>query len=174
MITRGTKSVGLFSILYFAGACVLLTVAILEVRRLGQELEEQVRLVANSEAIKQQAAESQQLLRETENERQDLNEHILTEDNMVNFLAEIEAVAKQQGVGLATKALDLKEIDDQNFDTLTASFGFAGEQEAAFRLIRIFENLPYESSVTRLTYGTQDGRIEGEISIDVSIVSYDQ
>ena len=174
MITRTTKTVGIFSVLYFAGACALVAFATMETGRLGEQLVSEVRLVANAKAIEEQAAQGKALIAETEGVREQLLEHVLTVDETINFLAEVESAAARQGVTLATQSLTEGTVENSNFDTLVASFSFAGERDAAFRLIRILENLPYESTLMSLGYNEADGVIEGEVTLALSIAPYDQ
>lgn len=174
MITSTTKKVGVTSILVLVLGAGALSWSFYQVELRGAQLEEEVRLAANNEALKRRAFESAQIVEATVNDREELNSFVLTEDESIGFLAEIETAAQEQGISFKTNRLDLVSKEGETFSKLTATFGFAGEKAVVFRLIDLFESLPYESVVTELNYKeNEEGQLGGSISIEMNIATYD-
>ncbi|MEM9336715.1 MAG: hypothetical protein AAGA35_02580 [Patescibacteria group bacterium] len=173
MITRKTKSIGVVAILFFLGSAAAFSFAAYEIYQLGTSLEEEVNLVANNEALRRQATESNQLVEQTEAERNQLANFILTEDETINFLAEIERVAFERGVRLQTTSLNLVERSGTDFDSLEASFSFSGSDRQVREIVSMFETIPYENVITTMELSFNQGQVSGTLELILSIASYD-
>ncbi len=151
MVTTRAKKIlgiaimcGVSSVAGFAGALYY-------VSGQGVVLRERAQAVADH-AIQQQTYESlASLLETTKAEREELNHYILTEDETIDFLAEIEALAAAEQVLITTDALTVVEKKDTSFNTLKVNLSLVGSPVAVQTVLQILETLPYMSYVNMLT-----------------------
>lgn len=154
MITARAKKIvvvaavcGIASVTGFAGALYY-------VSGQGVVLRERAQAVADH-AIQQQTYEAlASLLESTKTERDELNQYILTEDETIDFLAEIEGMAAAEGVLITTDALTVIEVKDTDFNTLKINLSLAGQPSAMLTVLQILETLPYMSYVNKLSLDT--------------------
>ncbi len=113
-----------------------------------------------------------QMLAETEGERETLTSRILQEEDVIDFLALVNSLGKEQGVALVTNALKVDAIDkDQTFEMLVVSIGLKGSYESVAHVVSLFEHIPYQSSLTKLRM-TQDEDGEWSASFDLSVTKF--
>ena len=91
-------------------------------------------------------------LKETKAERASLTERIVREEDVITLLALIEALGREQGVGLTTNALTV-ETSKTTFETLVISVTIEGSFDSVMQTLRIFEHLPYQSTVSNVQVG---------------------
>lgn len=99
-------------------------------------------------------------LDETSDDRSSLRSRILTEENVIDFLALIEAVGREQGVLLETTAVAVQPID-VTFETLVVSVKVKGQYSALVQTLTLFEQLPYQLTLSGVQFvRTSEGNID--------------
>jgi len=88
-------------------------------------------------------------LRDTENDRKSLDTRILHDENVVEFLALIESLGKEQGVGLVTNALTVEPKNDM-FETLVMQVNVEGTYGGVVHMLKLMEHLPYQSTLGKV------------------------
>lgn len=100
----------------------------------------------------------EQTFKETKAERESLETRILLEENLFSFLANIEALGQMYNVELVTK--DLREVSIANnntFETFVIDVSVTGTYEALMTILSIFETLPYQVTIEKVTLEKQTG-----------------
>ena len=88
-------------------------------------------------------------LEETSAERASLFLRILREEDVIDLLATIETLGKEQHVTLKTNSLTVEPIDT-SFETLVVNITVTGRYSAVLHVLKILEYLPYQASVGRV------------------------
>lgn len=150
-MSHKAKIVFILSLIYLISTSVTLGWLAVEVRRVGAELNEYVTVIANKAAQKQAFSKLEELVDETEAERSQLRKYILSEEETISFLAEIEQIGIEQGVQLTTNSLQVLE-DAKGNDSLSVNFGIQGREELVFKVMQILETVPYHSELRSVSF----------------------
>lgn len=146
MIGKNTKIFLIISVAYLAIALSALGWVLFKVDDLGRSMEAQVSVIADSLAQDKALTELEDLVGSSDSMRTSLEHYVLTEDDTIDFLTNIENIGTQQGVKLETSSLRVVESEGV-FDTLVIKFFILGNEDRLFNMIKIFETLPYHSSL---------------------------
>lgn len=82
-------------------------------------------------------------------DRAKLQEYILAEEEIIDFLSLIEVTAREQGVKLDPR-LETAPIDDV-FEEIRFTFAIDGSFDGVMRMLRIIETLPGQGSVPQVS-----------------------
>jgi len=97
-------------------------------------------------------------LDDTKSARESLNTRILKDDSVIDLLALIESIGKEQGIELSTNSLSVQPIDDI-FETLVINVSVKGPYDSVIYMLKLLEHIPYQASVEKVQVGK-----EGEVS----------
>lgn len=123
---------------------------------------------AQLEAHKNAILTLMRTLDETKKERQSLLSRILKEEDVIDFLALVESLGREQGVTLDTSALTVESVDTR-FESLVVKVTVKGSYESVIHVLKMSENLPYHT----VTEQVRVGRIEDESGGELWESSYD-
>lgn len=177
MITQHTKNITIIATLFCVGTVSGLVFFLIHIHQAGAKLNELSAVIANSDAQRQQNIELQRLLKETSDERMQLESLLLTENETIVFLTEIENIARNYNVAVTTKSLQVVAEEKGGRDNLVIQFEIEGTDSSAKKFIRLLEELPYASQLTQLKITkTKDGEntFSGTIELSLSLLPYDQ
>ncbi len=160
-MTSGTKSFFVSSLLIALALVAAFVLFSFHVIRSGEKLSEMVDLIANAEAREAQVNELLRLLEATAADREALDQFILVEDDVIDFLSSIEAIAGSKNLRFSTESLEVVKFND-NYNALEVLFKSAGTDEDIVSLLTILEALPYKSEVTRFSLSTSQSSSEAE------------
>lgn len=161
------------------GAVGVLAFMLLWLRTETRELDEQVAVIAASAAYQQEYTKLTSLLAESEPKRAELEKHILSEDDIIGFLAELEQAGRSFGLVVETKELtEVPIAQGASFPTLKVSMSFKGGAADARHFLELLEALPYASSIdsfsfTELGVPGESAGVAGAITLVVYIQSYE-
>ncbi len=112
-------------------------------------------------------------LEDTKEERASLFSRVLKEEEVIDFLALIESLGREQGVTLATNALTVEPIDSE-FETLVVRVSVGGSYSGVMQVLKILENLPYQASVAdvQLTMSEGEGGALWQSSYSVRVTKF--
>ncbi len=82
----------------------------------------------------------------TDSEREIIAEHVLPEDGVVNLLALIETIGREQDVLLSTETLTVESVSTR-FEELIATISVEGRYESVMRTFELLALLPYETRI---------------------------
>jgi uncharacterized membrane protein len=90
----------------------------------------------------------QALVADTDADRTRLASYIVSHEGVINFLAEVEGVAKRLNVVPETRTIATAAIPNTNlFEGLVVTMNLTGELDAIKRTIRHIEALPYQLGI---------------------------
>lgn len=118
-------------------------------------LEERTRAAETEVHIKALKA-LEETVRTSADDRKKLSSYVLPNTAIIEFVTEIESIAKGQGVKLTTNQLEEFEVDD-TFKELEVEATIEGTFDGVMRMLRILETIPRQSTLQSVTI-----RREGE------------
>ena len=169
MILSSTKKIIVVAASLALGSVVTLLALLWLVNRLAVSHQENLSQLANVEALRELSLQTQRLLQNTEEERSILQSLVLEEDDIVDFLAEIETEARKLGVDLRTEQLDKTSGDQKTFADLNIVFEFKGSSTGVLRLLNMIELMPYAHRLSNFQYDTRGGVWEGTMGLVMNI-----
>ncbi len=109
---------------------------------------------------------------ESKEDREKLLGFILTDDEIIDFLALIEQTAREQGVKLET-TLEVRPLDDV-FEELALSLSIEGSFDGVMRMLRLFETLPEQSVVTEMNIarGGEEGSTDWQGTFMLTVTKF--
>ena len=75
---------------------------------------------------------------------------MLKDEEVINFLATIEELGREQHVELKTSRLQVDGIDD-TFEELVVEITITGSYDSVLHMLSLFETFPYQSYVSIFT-----------------------
>lgn len=120
-------------------------------------LVEELTAVAVAQSRRASFDELVAIAKNSESERTHLKSFLLEEENIIEFLALIEAVAREQGVEVKTSNLTVVPLGA--FEELTLTLSLKGSYGAILHTLRLLETIPYQSriSAVQLSQGMTEG-----------------
>lgn len=175
MTTKRTQSIFYTTVVFFVVAVSIIIVVFFQMKGMADSYQEQQVLVQQNAMQEQAHNNLARVVEESQAERTQLREYILTESDTISFLTEIEQLAKTRGILLHTKELSEESIDGSEFENLRISFDVEGSLAQLEGLIRLFESLPYHGKVQRTNLNRQGGsdKFQGSIVLVLSLIAYD-
>jgi len=99
-----------------------------------EEAEHQIRAANNLE----------DLVTNTDQERSELREYVLAEEDVIDFLTRVENTGARLGTELTTRSLDVVGREGP-FEELAVTVDIVGSEEAVWTALEALETLPYQS-----------------------------
>jgi Tfp pilus assembly protein PilO len=149
LIHKSTKLITAVSILFFV-ACITVSGAFLDRVAKQKEVYETKTMDRRSMIEREKGIVTlTEELEATKEERAFVASRILREDDVIDFLALIEGVGREQDVALQTSSLKVESIDTM-FEALVVSIDITGTYDAVVHMVTLFEYLPYQVSLGKL------------------------
>jgi len=161
MIPKNTKLLVVISIFFFIGALVVCGIFIQRVY--AQKAVYTEKNVERLEMIERDKSFDalKKALEDTASEREVLKNAILESDGLIQFLALIERLGREQGVTLTTSSLSEASIDS-TFQSLVIHAKVVGQHSAVIHVLTLLEQLPYQISLHGLRFERQDSIAPGQ------------
>jgi Tfp pilus assembly protein PilO len=175
MLAR-TKITSILSIVVLLTASVAVVLMTLFILRDSAELNTQVRVIADSSALVKQYAELNAFMNETAKDREQLEQFILHENDIISFLSEVESTGRSLGLTVQTTDLTSQDNPTSAFDTLRVSVTFTGAEQAVFTFLELMENLPYAQQIPNFSFSYNEeepGQMSGAMQIALAIQAYE-
>lgn len=170
MFTKSTIKYLILSVILLAVAVGLTAYLWLDLKISGTELKANVQVIEDQAFLSKEEIRLNTLLEETEAERQNLNRFVLADESAaVDFLSEIDLVARQLGLSVETSNLHVLETKEAGFDELITDFIFTGSESAVLTMLSYLESLSYSSSVNSVQLMRSGGVTILNVSLDLSI-----
>jgi hypothetical protein len=166
-----TNIIGIVAILIFVAAAGVFGGFLFILSNAKGELAVQQNMVADIQSRQQELSSLVRLVSETEPEREELYSYILQEDGVIDFLTLIESLGRQQGVLLETKGLTVVPIDDA-FEALQVGVSVEGSYESITYLLALFEALPQQSSVEKVSLSQSGQSAAWEAAFTLLVTKY--
>jgi hypothetical protein len=176
MILARTKITSIFAIVFLATAGGAVGLMSLLIARDSSELDVQVQVIADSAALVKQYAELTAFMNETAVDREQLEQFILHENDIISFLSEVETTGRSLGLTIQTTNLTTQKNPTSAFDTLRVSLTFSGSERAVFTFLELMENLPFAQQIPSFSFSNnaeQPGQMSGAMQIALAIQAYE-
>ncbi|MFT7507784.1 MAG: hypothetical protein ACI92I_000952 [Acidimicrobiales bacterium] len=176
MITKRAKKIGVVSIVSLVFACGIMVFVWMYINTEGERLQTQAREVADYNARTKTYTGLSQLINNTQEQRKELRSYVLTEEETIDFLSEIETIAQEQGVDLTTNSLK-KAVEGDTFEDLLVSFSIEGSEKNVKKMLHIFETLPYHGHISKLSLRKEEENkvlvTKSDVELNISLLNYD-
>ena len=138
---------------------------------LGSELEISMQSIRDQAVLEREYSNLQMELDETADDHERLSGFVLKgETGTIALLSQIDEIAKQLGIAVETKTLDVMVTPEPGFDTLVAEFAVSGPERSVMKMLELFELLPYKSEVVSLTAARAVDKGTGLSTMQQSVV----
>ena len=127
----------------------------------GQKVkfEEMGRTYAESKSRRESIENLTRILDETKEDRTTLISRIITEEDVIDLLSLIETLGKEQGVELETNSLNITPFKNDFFEIIVINVNVRGSHEGVMHLLKLFEHLPYQSSISSVSISKVEGSV---------------
>jgi Tfp pilus assembly protein PilO len=156
MLHKSTKILASVSLLIFIGSLAILGGFGYVIFKQKQQY---IELYAQNTQLKDKGSSINTLIAElaaTQEERAGLEDRILADEEVIDFLALIEAIGREQGVVLVTSSLNVQPVN-ATFETLVVRMEVEGAYTQVLRVLKLMENLPYQAIVNTVQLNVVDG-----------------
>ncbi len=165
------------SLLFFAVSLSAALFSFYYVDKEGKELESKMEIVSKHRQLEERYRSLEVMVDESRAEYDELGSYLLTENNTINFLSEVETLAGSMGLTLITDALKADPLPNPKYQGITLQLRITGQYEPVLDFLKILETLPYYSRIDALSL-EREGRT-GEtwtaaVTLLVGLHAYDQ
>lgn len=168
MIRKSTKIYASVSAMCLAASICLFVFSTITVSNQKKEHLTHAQERAEAKVHKESLQTLMKTLDETQNERESLFTRFVREEEVIDFLALIEAIGKEQGVELSTKSLQVNPINNY-FETLNINVSVTGTYAQVIKVLSLFEELPYQVSIPTIQVQQNDDKLwSGTITLNVT------
>ncbi|MES2967050.1 MAG: hypothetical protein V4668_04675 [Patescibacteria group bacterium] len=134
------------------------------VNRQGVHFDEAKRAIAEYAAKEASYTKVQGLLASTEDDRAAIDSYFIEEKNIISFISDMEKNAAVLGVKLNTNELATMPagVDTAGVAfkaVLVIGFDFTGTKSSVQEFISLLENIPYQNTITELSFTNVDATI---------------
>ncbi len=134
------------------------------VHKQGIHFDEAKRAIAQNTAKEAAYTKVQGLLASTEKDRALINSYFIKEKEIISFISNMEQNAARLGVKLNTNELATvpKIVDTAGAvvpGVLIIGFDFSGSKLSVQKFIALLENIPYQNTITDLSFVSSDATI---------------
>jgi len=147
MLQKTTKIIAIIGAIFCIVSMVVFIIFFYVVEKQKVQFVEQEIERAQVQANKESLSSLVTILENTQEARASLRTRIIEEDNVIDLLAQIESIGKEQNVELVTNSLTVTPLDDV-FETLVIQISVEGPYESIIQVLKLLEYLPYQSSIT--------------------------
>lgn len=173
MISKRTKFVGGVALAFFGISIIAFWGLLYLILSYETKLAEGQEQIQKATVHKQEIASLDRLIEETVSEREEISSYILhDDDDVIRFLSLIETLGNEQGVELKTTSLNAESAGDL-FENLAINISVTGSYRSIQHLLMLFETLPFQSSVSRLSLTRAsetgvNGAWDGKLTLNVT------
>lgn len=140
----------------------------------AEQLRATTKELAYEEAMSEERFESGRLFEETEMERSELESYILSEDKIIDFVNNLESLARLYQLEFITQTISPEKLKDPTFDNLTLDLSFSGRKENVDFMISVLETQPYLSHIKSLALRNNGDNWNAILSLEVTIFDYEE
>lgn len=164
-----SKRIAILAILFFVSGVSVAGLVLYMIKLDGAQLAAQIETVETNRVIESKYSDLQATLDQSTSERDQLNSYMLTEDETVRFLSEIEGIAEKMGLQLITDSLSVTPFPNQSFQKIDLKFRVSGLKNNVLLFLSALESLPYYSRIEALSLDGSAGSGVWEASVTLMI-----
>lgn len=171
MFNSRTKKIFIFSLLILSITISIFGFLVYKIHTQGNQLEDYLVVINERNAQESSFIKVRKLIQETEEDRNVVNSAFFKDESeSINFLGDIEKMAKASSIQLTTESLD-KTIDtDKVTEYIKIVFIFKGKKTDVLNFTKLLETVPYHSWVESLDLSKDSNNIwEGRLTLFITI-----
>ncbi|MCA9363485.1 hypothetical protein KC851_04160 [Candidatus Kaiserbacteria bacterium] len=174
-MSKSTIRTLIISVCLLTLAVVVFGVTAYQASNQGHKLEDQLAALAASRAQENSYYRLQNIAENTTDDREVVRSYFLeNESSSIDFLNHLETLAPEMGLSFETRELSKVTEAETNSHWIKTSFDFSGSKEQINNFIKVLENLPYTSRLTKVDLKKGEGRIwQAEVTMQVRLLHYD-
>lgn len=124
----------------------------------GARLADRMQVIGENQLMQERYDELQVILSQSEDEHAELDSHLLTEGKTINFLSEIETLARNMGLQFSTDSLEVETMPNPQFGSIVMRLQAEGERATLIEFLTLLETLPYYSRIQELQFDRVQAR----------------
>lgn len=157
------------------GAIVVFCLVFNKVTNEGGRLTTQVEALAKQRQQEDSFFKLKRLFETTKVDRKELASHfLLKESDSIDFLNQVELLAKEQGVELDGKGLDKVQDKESNTTWIEVGYGIKASKERVKTFIKILETSPYTSRIMSVDMrSVTKTEWQADVKIRVMVLTYE-
>lgn len=93
-----------------------------------------------------------------------------SESDTVSFLVHVDELGKKAGVAVGASELKVEKTSASNFDEIAATFTLRGGDANVMAMIKLLEELPYQSRIENVNLTRKEGVSEAVVRVLVSVL----
>jgi uncharacterized protein YjgD (DUF1641 family) len=156
MLHKSTKIIASIGTLFFLVSVTIGTIFFYIVEKQKAQFIERKIERAQMQANEESLASLFTRLENTADARASLMTRIVREEDVINLLALIESIGKEQNTKLTTNTLVVEPINN-TFEMLVARISVEGSYDSVMQVLKVLEHLPYQSSVNNVQLVRNEG-----------------
>lgn len=150
---------GLLSVAFVAGYYMLND----QIKKKNREAAMIISGIDSALLIDQQLRGVQNLIRDTESDREKLNSYFVSREGIVDFLEVIEGLEQYTGAEVSIKTIGENDTGEfENIEQLELNLTAEGSWEAVYHFFVLLESLPYRIDMSRVQFNNISKRERGE------------
>lgn len=168
-----TRSKFILSLTVFVLLAGLLIFSYMNLRSLEAEYQNKLELIANYSESRETVKKAEEMLLDTEEDREKINEYFLTVIKMAQFLETVEQYAIKHSLELTSHSIETNETDVEGVAQVTVPFSLRGSRSEIHNFITLMETIPYHGYVesVRVEKDLVDPRIfSAEVVVNISYI----
>lgn len=158
MVRNNTKIIALLSLTSFLVAAIIFGIFFSIVSNQKEAHIAQSQERAEAQNHKESLQNLMRVLDETKSDRESLFSRFLREEEVIDFLALVETLGKEQDVTLTTNSLDVGSVNTY-FESMTLKLDLDGYYQQVVNLIALFEKLPYQIAISDVEMIKNDNQL---------------
>jgi len=165
------------SLIFFGASLTVALLTYFYVDTQGKELESQMEIVSKNRQLKERYDSLALMVDASRAEYDELASYLLTENNTINFLSEVETLAGTMGLELTTDALKVDPLPNPKYQGITLQLRVVGGHDDVITFLQILETLPYYSRIEALEFARESrsgGNWTAAITLLVGLHLYDK
>jgi hypothetical protein len=139
------------------------------INHLEQQLYDTKVAAKRADDERKQFASLEALALDTAADRARLETYIVADQGVISFLAELEQIARAEGVSPETRAISTEPISGETlFEDLVVTIGLRGEAEAVKEVVRRYERMPYQLTIQGFSMHGASSGTSADLTIRVT------
>lgn len=168
-----THSKFILSLSVFIFSAGLLIFVYFNFLSLEEEYQNKLELIANYSESRETAIKAEQMLVDTKEDREKVDEYFLTVIKMAQFLETTEEYAAKHSLELTSHSIETSETDVDGVAQVTVPFSVRGSRSAIYNFVTLMETIPYHGYVESVRIEKdliEPGIFSAEVVVNISYI----
>ena len=178
MISSRTKQYAALSLLFLTVGITVAGFTYYQINKEGTQLAQRMEVIGKNKLVQERNNELFAILKKNEAEHEALSGFLLTQGKTVQFLSDVEKLARDTGLSFTTNELEVEPLPNPQFESIDLSLRAEGSEANVIAFLKVLETLPYFSRINELRLVAQKKAggttWTANIHLMVALHAYDQ